>query len=413
MGDMIHLQDLPLGYRFHPTGEEFVTYYLRRRVQGIVDHPCIIPDVDICQHDPSELPDEFHRKSIIGRDYQVQKWWFFNPHAPQKFKNSTQVKRSTPSGYWKRTGDDKEVKAKGSGRVIGTKEYLVFYRGRGKNADKTNWVIHAYHLPANLNGTYVLCRLKYKRDKKADDSTIESERGALIQAYSEMVINQPDHENSYDEAVVQALMDSLRESIQPKKPVEFTADQHQPAYDLTSNWRDEHPVLMNRRARTTSSVHGFFAVEEKKGVVEKKFNGSPLTSEKSKPHPVPGVPHRPMAPPIGPASVQCYSKDEEPRFEKVEQETAAINIKPERISSDETAARAKVQYKGHSSDGNSTKKTNSKEIEYAREESNLVAASTRKTSKSAKSSTNPPLSNIVAVFAFLVLLNIARLVLNF
>ncbi|KAF8020606.1 hypothetical protein BT93_G1137 [Corymbia citriodora subsp. variegata] len=139
MGAVTDLQDLPVGYRFHPTGEEFVTHYLKRRVQGIVDHPCIIPDVDIYQCDPWDLPDKFHAESIIRPDDQVQECWFFSPHTPQK------VKRSTPSGYWKKTGDPKEVKARDASTVIGTKEYLVFYKGRSKNGIKTNWVIHECH----------------------------------------------------------------------------------------------------------------------------------------------------------------------------------------------------------------------------------------------------------------------------
>ncbi|KAF8012537.1 hypothetical protein BT93_I0640 [Corymbia citriodora subsp. variegata] len=480
MGPMINLWDLPIGYRFHPTGEEIVTHYLRRRVQGIVDHRCIIPNVDICLWDPWALRDKFHDESIIGRDDQVQEWWFFSPYTPQK------VKRSTPSGYWKKTGDDKEVKARATGTAIGTRKYLVFYKGRGKKADRTDWVIHEYHLLANdLNRTHVLCHLKHERDEKANNSTIESEHGAINLADFELYLHQPDDEDLFPESLVQEKMTQLVELIRPENRAEFVASflqwldpapgsqnngfpsnlhqpmniegpsvmdmpwdndftdessqlmsgrseededvgdmqnadlayarflegYMQPEYDLTSNWPHEHPVLMNRRARTTDSVHGFVALEEKKGVVE-KFNGSPVASENPKPHPVPGVCHGPMAPPIRPASAKRYSKDEEPRLEKVAQETVAINIKPERISSDKTAARAK--YKGRGSDGNSTKKANSKEIKYAREKSNLVAASTRTTSKSTESPTNPPLSNFVnAVVAFLVLLIITRLVLGF
>ncbi|KAF8012532.1 hypothetical protein BT93_I0635 [Corymbia citriodora subsp. variegata] len=163
----------------------------------------------------------------------------------------------------------------------------------------------------------------------------------------------------------------------------------------TSNWRNERPVLMNRQARTTDSVQCF--VREKR-VVKDKFNSPPVTSEKPKPPPVPRVPHRPMTPPVQSASEKRHTKDEEPRFRKVKQETAAVNIKPEHISLDKTAGRAKVpQYKEHGSDRNSTKKKNSKKNEYAREKSNLVDVSTRTTGKSTKSSTNSPLSNLVKV----------------
>ena len=68
------------------------------------------------------------------------------------------------------------------------------------------------------------------------------------------------------------------------------------------------------------------APEEKKDVGENKTFGSLVAPEK------------PMLRP----SVKCYSKDEEPGFEKVKQETPAKSIKPECISLDETATGAKV-----------------------------------------------------------------------
>ncbi|KAI6677596.1 hypothetical protein NL676_038392 [Syzygium grande] len=467
MGAVINPQDLPVGYRFHPTGEEFVNYYLKRRVLGCVDHPCIIPDVDICGCDPWELPEKFHGESIIGLDDQVQEWWFFSPHAPQ------QVTRSTPSGYWKKTGIDRMVKARDTDREIGSKKTLVFHKGRGKKGVKTNWVIHEYHLlPNHLNRTYVLCRLKHKRDEKADNSPMATERGAITLADFEL---DSDREDSIPEPLIQAKMKSLEYLFQPENRVEFSSadllrllqpalgsqnnifpsniNQHtnvespsvmdisldngltdesiqltfgtseededvgdmqiadldyanfldgyiETEYGQTSNSHNEHPVLMeNRRARTTDSVHGFVPLEEKKGMVENKFNGSPVASEKPMLHPVPTAPHRPRAPPVRPASVKCYSKDEELRFKKVKQEYAAINFKPERSSLDETAATAKVLgYKERGSAGGSPKKANSKEIENAREKSNSVTASSSGApTRSTKSSTDPPLPNLVNV----------------
>ncbi|KAF8012533.1 hypothetical protein BT93_I0636 [Corymbia citriodora subsp. variegata] len=143
--------------KFQPTGEEFLNHYLQRRVRRIVDQPCIIPDVNISSWDPWALPDKFHEiqvvddkksmrltgESIIPKDDQVQEWWFFCPHTPDR------VKRSTPSGYWKKTGVDQKVKDRNTDSVIGNKKILVFHRGQGKKGIKTNWVMHEYHLPTN------------------------------------------------------------------------------------------------------------------------------------------------------------------------------------------------------------------------------------------------------------------------
>lgn len=48
--------DLPPGFRFHPTDEELIMYYLRNQATS---RPCpvsIIPEVDIYKFDPWELP---------------------------------------------------------------------------------------------------------------------------------------------------------------------------------------------------------------------------------------------------------------------------------------------------------------------------------------------------------------------
>lgn len=47
---------LPPGFRFHPTDEELVAYYLDRKISG---HPIeleIIPEVDLYKCEPWDLP---------------------------------------------------------------------------------------------------------------------------------------------------------------------------------------------------------------------------------------------------------------------------------------------------------------------------------------------------------------------
>lgn len=140
-------------------------------------------------------------------------------------------------------------------------------------------------------------------------------------------------------------------------------------------------------------------------MVENKFNGSRITSEKHTPGPVPVATHEPMPPPLHTVSVKYNSKDEEQRFEKVKQETAAKDNKPECTSLDEIAAKAKVlKYKEDGSASNSPKKTNSKETEHVKEKSNSVNALTRTTTNRTKTSTNFPLPNLVNVIVGIFLL---------
>ena len=46
------------GFRFHPTDEELVTFYLRRKVARKPLSMEIIKEMDIYKHDPWDLPSE-------------------------------------------------------------------------------------------------------------------------------------------------------------------------------------------------------------------------------------------------------------------------------------------------------------------------------------------------------------------
>lgn len=47
---------LPPGFRFHPTDEELVGHYLKRKVDGLDIELEVIPVIDFCKFDPWELP---------------------------------------------------------------------------------------------------------------------------------------------------------------------------------------------------------------------------------------------------------------------------------------------------------------------------------------------------------------------
>ncbi|KAM7254072.1 hypothetical protein ACFE04_031754 [Oxalis oulophora] len=47
---------LPPGFRFHPTDEELVGYYLKRKVDGLQIELEVIPVIDLYKFDPWELP---------------------------------------------------------------------------------------------------------------------------------------------------------------------------------------------------------------------------------------------------------------------------------------------------------------------------------------------------------------------
>jgi len=56
--------DLPPGFRFHPTDEELVNYYLKRKVHGLSIELDIIPEVDLYKCEPWELAGNLKSKFI-------------------------------------------------------------------------------------------------------------------------------------------------------------------------------------------------------------------------------------------------------------------------------------------------------------------------------------------------------------
>lgn len=173
---------LPPGFRFHPTDEELVVQYLKRKVLSFPLPASIIPEVEVCKSDPWDLPgDSEHER-------------FFFSTKEIKYPNGNRSNRATQSGYWKATGLDKQIVATRSRQVVGMKKTLVFYKGKPPTGSRTDWIMHEYRLasptqtPELKNSTqgsekWVLCRIFLKKrggngngngcNKKEDEVKIE------------------------------------------------------------------------------------------------------------------------------------------------------------------------------------------------------------------------------------------------
>lgn len=57
--------NLPPGFRFHPTDEELVIHYLKRKADSSPLPVAIIADVDLYKHDPWELPGKLNQTGRI------------------------------------------------------------------------------------------------------------------------------------------------------------------------------------------------------------------------------------------------------------------------------------------------------------------------------------------------------------
>ncbi|CAI0381374.1 unnamed protein product [Linum tenue] len=164
---------LPPGFRFHPTDEELVVQYLKRKVYSFPLPASIIPEVDVCKSDPWDLPG----------DLEQERYFFSTKEA--KYPNGNRSNRATGSGYWKATGIDKQILASKGNYAAGMKKTLVFYRGKPPHGTRTDWIMHEYRLlnPETTTSVvpmenWVLCRIFLKK-RGANNKNEEETRSSI------------------------------------------------------------------------------------------------------------------------------------------------------------------------------------------------------------------------------------------
>ncbi|KAK4839398.1 hypothetical protein QYF36_021668 [Acer negundo] len=201
---------LPPGFRFHPTDEELVAYYLDRKITGRTIELEIIPEVDLYKYEPWDLPAGASPCSglflvylcwlghlfspgflvVSYKSYLPSKdmeWYFFSSRD-KKYPNGSRTNRATRAGYWKATGKDRPVQSQKQSSV-GMKKTLVYYRGRAPHGLRTNWVMHEYRLihsscltpsSSTLKDSYALCRVFKKSIQVSKTKEEKTNNGRTI-----------------------------------------------------------------------------------------------------------------------------------------------------------------------------------------------------------------------------------------
>ncbi|KAJ8774703.1 hypothetical protein K2173_017149 [Erythroxylum novogranatense] len=178
---------LPKGVKFDPTDQEIIWHLLAKVGEGGQNpHPFIpefIPTVEkddgICYTHPRNLPG-------VKQDGSMSHFF----HRAIKAYNTGTRKRRKIQGddfgdvRWHKTGRTKPVILDGVQK--GCKKIMVLYMSpaRGGKAEKTNWVMHQYHLGTEedeRDGEYVISKIFYqqqqvnKGDKNEDEISENSD----------------------------------------------------------------------------------------------------------------------------------------------------------------------------------------------------------------------------------------------
>ncbi|XP_051143657.1 protein BEARSKIN2-like [Andrographis paniculata] len=160
---------VPPGFRFHPTDEELLHFYLKKKVSFEKFDMEVIREVDLNKVEPWDLQE----RCKIGSTPQNE--WYFFSHKDKKYPTGSRTNRATSAGFWKATGRDKCIR--NSFTRIGMRKTLVFYRGRAPHGQKTDWIMHEYRLepdhhhhhhmidpPHPTEDGWVVCRVFKKKN---------------------------------------------------------------------------------------------------------------------------------------------------------------------------------------------------------------------------------------------------------
>lgn len=181
---------LPRGVKFDPSDQEIIWHLLAKAgLEGLNPHPFIdefIPTVDqdggICYTHPQNLP---------GVKQDGSAAHFFH-RAIKAYSTGTRKRRKINGDdlgevRWHKTGRTKPVMLDGVQK--GCKKIMVLYMSmvRGGKAEKTNWVMHQYHLGTEedeKDDNYVISKIFYQQQQakygdKIEQDILES-TGAII-----------------------------------------------------------------------------------------------------------------------------------------------------------------------------------------------------------------------------------------
>ncbi|KAJ7973756.1 NAC domain-containing protein [Quillaja saponaria] len=183
---------LPAGVKFDPTDQELIEH-LEAKVEAkdMKSHPLIdefIPTIEgedgICYTHPEKLPGVTRDGLSRHFFHRPSKAYTTGTRKRRKIQNECDLQGGETR--WHKTGKTRPVMV--NGRQKGCKKILVLYTNFGKNRkpEKTNWVMHQYHLGQHeeeKEGELVVSKIFYQTQPRqcnwSDRSTATTGEGSV------------------------------------------------------------------------------------------------------------------------------------------------------------------------------------------------------------------------------------------
>ncbi|XP_057423366.1 NAC domain-containing protein 83-like [Lotus japonicus] len=157
------------GYKFDPTDEVLVDFYLKRRVFSQHLPVQIIPDFNVFQTEPWGLP------GGDGNIFSECKFFFYNP---MKRDLTNLYMRVAGSGQWKVVEKGKDIPIPQNNKVVGKRNTLIFWEAKGVSTRRTNWVMHEFRLVLIDNPSKMTKWAVYRIFQKNDEKKVKKTRGS-------------------------------------------------------------------------------------------------------------------------------------------------------------------------------------------------------------------------------------------
>ncbi|XP_022133589.1 SUPPRESSOR OF GAMMA RESPONSE 1 isoform X2 [Momordica charantia] len=171
---------LPAGVKFDPTDEEIMDHLAAKCADGnlkphaLIDEfiPTLETDQGICYTHPENLPGV--RKDGNDAHFFHKTSNAYASGQRKRRKIETEHSSSIEHFRWHKTGKNKAVIENGVHK--GWKKIFSLYRSskKGSKPEKSNWVIHQYHLGTEEDekeGEYVVSKISYQQPKQSSKSS--------------------------------------------------------------------------------------------------------------------------------------------------------------------------------------------------------------------------------------------------